>query len=186
MSRCFCYAATVLLELCQAADDSTLVALVERSGAPLASWLTAPPTDASPEALLLALRLWPRLPAAVVQSCPLLPEGFHASTPLPANLFMNNAGAANSKAVAVAAAAFFTRHHLTALLPVLRATTQSHPRLHIVWPTLLALLMPGFSAEKVGGRQEAAGLANSCLTNNRGTVNVIAICQWPSAPAVVA
>ena len=71
-------AGAVLLELCQAVDDATLAGLVGGAQAPLAAWLTAPPADASPDALLLALRLWPRLPAAAAEACPLLPAGFAA------------------------------------------------------------------------------------------------------------
>ena len=141
-------AGAVLLELCSAVDNATLAGLVEGGSAPLAPWLTAPAADASPEALLLALRLWPRLPAAAAAACPLLPGGFKAKQ-LPAALFTDPAAAAGSKAVAAAAAAFFTKQHLGALLPVLRGTTAAHPRLHSVWPTLLALLIPGFSADKV-------------------------------------
>lgn len=146
-----CPAGAVLLELCTAVDAATLAGLVEGASAPLAPWLTAPAADASPEALLLALRHWPRLPATAAAACPLLPGGFKAKQ-LPAALFSDPAAAAGSKAVAAAAAAFFTKQHLAALLPVLRATTAAHPRLHSVWPTLLALLIPGFSADKVRWR----------------------------------
>jgi hypothetical protein len=145
-------AGAVLLELCQAVDDATLAALVGGTQAPLAAWLTAPPTDASPDALLLALRLWPRLPAAWAEACPLLPAGF-AAKKLPAQLFADPSASAGSKAVAAVAAAFFSKQHLTSLLPVLRGTTQSHPRLHSVWPTLLALLIPGFTADKVSNSE---------------------------------
>ena len=138
--------AAVLLELCQSVDDATLVALISGSQAPLAAWLVSPASEATPEALLLALRLWPRLPAPVAEACPLLPAGFRGS--LPAQLFQDPAASAG-KGVAAAAAAFFTRRHLAELLPVLRASTHSNPRLHSVWPTLLALLIPGFSADKV-------------------------------------
>ena len=141
----------MLLEVCQAADASAFQALVGGAEAPLAPWLTSPAGDATPEALLLALRLWPRLPPAVAAACPLLPPGFKAKQ-LPAGLFSAPAAAAGSKAVAAAGAAFFTRQHLTALLPVLRSTTTSHPRLHSLWTTLLALLVPGFTADKVGDR----------------------------------
>jgi DNA polymerase phi len=155
-------AGAVLLELCQAVDDATLAGLVGGAQAPLAAWLTAPPADASPDALLLALRLWPRLPAAAAEACPLLPAGF-AAKKLPAQLFTDPSASAGSKAVAAAAAAFFSKQHLTSLLPVLRGTTQSHPRLHSVWPTLLALLIPGFTADKVRNRRgSAAGAAVLC------------------------
>lgn len=148
----------MLLELCQRCDDATLAAL---AAGPLAPWLTAAPEDAPPEALLLALRLWPRLPPAAAAACPLLPAGFK-SKQLPAALFDDPAAAAGSKAVAAAAAAFFSRPHLASLLPVLRATTAAHPRLHGVWPTLLALLIPGFSADKVGRAAQVTVWGEGC------------------------
>jgi DNA polymerase phi len=140
----------VLLEVCEAADDEALAALVQAEG-PLAPWLTASPGDALPEALMLALRLWPRLPPAVAARCPLLPAAAKqgGSEPLARNVWADPSAAAKSGAFAEASARFFSRQHLEALLPVLRATTQAHPRLHSLWPTLLALLMPGFSADKV-------------------------------------
>jgi len=36
-----------------------------------------------------------------------------------------------------------------ALLPVLRASSVAHPRLHSLWPTLLALLLPGYALARV-------------------------------------
>ena len=97
------------------------------------------------QALLLAVRLWGRLPAAVTAACPLLPAG---CKPPPPTLFTNpNVSAA--KAAEPAAAALFSETHLELLVPVLRGSTQSHPRLHGVWPTLLALLIPGFNPDKV-------------------------------------
>ncbi|KAK9814621.1 hypothetical protein WJX72_008822 [[Myrmecia] bisecta] len=73
-------ATNVLLELAGSLDDAALQAVVSQA-AGLKAWLEAPPTEASPEALLLALHC--------------------------------------------------------------------HPRLHSVWPVVLALLLPGFSANKV-------------------------------------
>lgn len=145
----------MLLELCEAVDAPTLAALVEGNGAPLAPWLATPAAESTPEALLLALRLWPRLPPAVAAACPLLPGGFKGK--LPPRLFSDPAAAAGNKAVAAAAAAFFTQPHLTSLLPVLRGTTAAHPRLHSVWPTLLALLIPGFSADRAQREAGAKG-----------------------------
>ena len=52
-------------------------------------------------------------------------------------------------AAAAAAAAFFSEQHLQTVLPVLRGSSSSHPRLHSLWPTLFALLLPGFKAVKV-------------------------------------
>ena len=53
------------------------------------------------------------------------------------------------KDAAAAAAAFFSEQHLQTVLPVLRGSSSSHPRLHSLWPTLFALLLPGFTAVKV-------------------------------------
>jgi DNA polymerase phi len=131
-------AAAVVLEVADRLDPAA-------AGAPLAGlapWLCADPADASPEALLLALRLWSRLPPALRAACPLLPPGGAAA---PAALFAaaGPLGAADVKAAAAAAAAFFTDAHLRRVLPALRATSNAHPRLHSVWPALLALLNPG-------------------------------------------
>lgn len=102
------------------------------------------------QALLLAVRLWPVIPQELLEAIPLLP-------PLkrPLTLGATGGGVLVTEAYsaapesAAAAAALFSQAHLQRLLPVLRATTASHPRLHLLWPTLLALLMPGFSPRSV-------------------------------------
>ena len=120
-------------------------------GEELSAWLTAPPEESSPEALLLALRLWHRLPADVCAACPWLPAGNAAP---PAALFdatdslARGNGSGNGGATGAAATAFFTEQHLRQILPALRTSTHSHPRLHSVWPTLLTLLLPGFTLDK--------------------------------------
>ena len=96
------------------------------------------------QALLLALQLWPALPPSALTDIKLLPAG---ATPPPKNFFTGPD--VPQEAAAGAAAAFFTVSHLQKLLPVLRASSSSHPRLHSVWPTLLALLLPGFTALRV-------------------------------------
>ena len=102
------------------------------------------------QALLLAVRLWPSMPEELRASCQLLPPG--APTP-PRGFFTRSSGGASKKKQASgavgAAAAFVTAAHLRALLPVLRLTSAAHPRLHSLWPTMLALLLPGFSADRV-------------------------------------
>lgn len=35
------------------------------------------------------------------------------------------------------------------LLPVLRASSAAHPRLHALWPSLLSLLLPGHTPSRV-------------------------------------
>ena len=58
-----------------------------------------------------------------------------------------------------AAAAFFSEQHLQILSPVLKGSSSSHPRLHSLWPTLLALLLPGFKAVKVSNSSVCSGLS---------------------------
>lgn len=97
------------------------------------------------QALLLALRLWPLMPQQLRGSCALLP---HADVDdLPAS-----GGGSHTTAYATSAqgaAAFFASSHLAKLLPVFRATSVAHPRLHTLWPTVLALLLPGFAPKRV-------------------------------------
>lgn len=96
------------------------------------------------QALLLALHLWPALPESLLPEVKLLPAGV---TSPPADFFSNPD--APKDLAAPAAAAFFAEKHLQQLLPVLRASSSSHPRLHSVWLTIFALLLPGFTAVKV-------------------------------------
>ncbi|GLC57322.1 hypothetical protein PLESTB_001211700 [Pleodorina starrii] len=125
---------------------------VTAAGQPLAGMLAAPPAEATPEALLLALVLWPKLPPSAVRACRLLPPD---TPPPPRELFAppgsgagGAAAAAPSAATAAAAAAtaagLFRREHLQTLAPALLASSAAHPRLHTLWQYLLALLLPGF------------------------------------------
>ena len=101
------------------------------------------------QALLLAVRLWAAMPEDLRSACSLLPSDCQ---PPPATFFSPLAARTEGdspSAAADAAAAFFQTQHLQALLPVLRQTSRAHPRLHSVWPTLLALLFPGFTAQRV-------------------------------------
>lgn len=76
-------AAAVLLELAEALPPPAAAAML--SGAPaVAAWLEAAPDAATPEALLLALRLWAVLPPALLTKCRLLPKG---APPPPAGFF---------------------------------------------------------------------------------------------------
>ena len=109
-------------------------------------------TGANEQVLLLAVRLWAVMPEDMCASCQLLPRGSAAP---PRGFFQRGNNADGSKnnvdagAAEAAAAAFFTAAHLESLLPVLRASSAAQPRLHSLWPTLLALLLPGFSADRV-------------------------------------
>lgn len=98
------------------------------------------------QALLLALRLWPAMSAAVQAACPLLPDIRIPGASAAWAAQRTTAFAASAEA----AAAFFEPAHLAKLLPVFRGTTAAHPRLHSLWPTVLALLLPGFAPKRVG------------------------------------
>eukprot|EP00850_Spirogloea_muscicola_P003391 SM000013S26560 [mRNA] locus=s13:1161056:1167347:+ [translate_table: standard] len=146
-------AAVVLLELALQMGEAELEASVCK--APLfAAWLSMPPEEASPEALLLSLRLWRQLPPHVLADVHLLP-----ASGLAADLFSAAHLAILSPALKVcwhsaaslrwsatpcvvaqgvaSAAALGSR---STVLP--QASSRSHPRLHLVWPALLDLLAP--------------------------------------------
>ncbi|DBB02081.1 TPA: DNA-directed DNA polymerase [Trebouxia sp. C0004] len=135
-------AANVLLELTEQLEDTTLTHILEQESCGLKEWLMTSAVDASPEVLLLALRLWGLMPSTLLKQTGLLPSnvqppssGFFTASDMP-------------KDAAAAAAAFFSEQHLQTVLPVLRGSSSSHPRLHSVWPTVFALLLPGFKAVK--------------------------------------
>jgi DNA polymerase phi len=113
----------------------------------LRSFLSLGPKEASPEALLLALHLWPLMPADLLAASP-LPHS--ASTPPPPVGFPQRPAttAAHRAAVARAASALFRHDYLAHILPALQETTCASPRLHSLWPTLLAFLLPGFTLQK--------------------------------------
>ena len=97
--------------------------------------------EAAPS-LLLALRLWPHLPAEVAGRCPLLPEGGGSRPPVD---WCDGGGAA--AAAAAAASTLLTPAHAPSLAPALADAAGAHPRLHGAWTTLLALALPGFVAD---------------------------------------
>jgi len=137
-------ACMVLLELGEGLPGGALAAMVEDAPS-LAAWLTTDLEAASPEALLLALRFWAALPAPTLKACRLLPKG--APRP-PPDLFTPSSSLPDPEASRAAAAAFFSAAHMTALRPILIASHASHPRLHLLWTTLFALLVPGFTVKK--------------------------------------
>ena len=97
------------------------------------------------QALLLALHLWSRCNSELLAKCPLLPSG--AQPPVKGFFTSTTAEAADHPVAA--AEAFFAASHLQKILMPLRLSSASHPRLHSLWPTLFALLVPGFTAAKV-------------------------------------
>jgi DNA polymerase phi len=124
------------------------------------------------QGLLLALRMWPHMPVALLQECGLLPAG---SPRPPAALFAAPTPPLGTEAASApepepappplhmpaplpASAAFFAPAHLEALSDALASSSASHPRMHSVWPTLFALLLPGFMLKKVRARDSLGSL----------------------------
>lgn len=54
-----------------------------------------------------------------------------------------------------AASAVMSQAYLAAILPALKASTSSSPRMHTLWSYLLPYLLPGFRPNKVGGGGES-------------------------------
>jgi DNA polymerase phi len=131
---------SVIADACDQLDCEEVAALVEQCE-PLSAQLCAPLGAATPEALQLALHLWPRLPKAVAKRCPLLPRGQAPS----AGLFTAGGSHTYTEADAAAAAAFFAPKHLSQLTEVVRQSSSAMPRLHSVWQHMLRLLLPGFA-----------------------------------------
>lgn len=126
------------------------------------AWLTAPVDQACPEALALAIRLWRFMPQELKKICELLPS---CSAVPSAELFAHGRKQKDKNDKTVAAA-FFSEGHLRKLLPVLRTTTQGHPRVNIVWPTMLTLLLPGYlpdQTEKSAEKAPHSAVADSDL-----------------------
>lgn len=92
------------------------------------------------------MRLWGRLPPAVLAECALLPQ--QAPQP-PHGYFTAAAAAAGELAPVATSQAFFTAQHLQKLSEALVTSSLSHPRTHTLWLSLLALLLPGFAPTKV-------------------------------------
>ncbi|GFR51036.1 hypothetical protein Agub_g13364, partial [Astrephomene gubernaculifera] len=141
-------AAAVALEAAARMEPAGVAALAV-PGLPLGKMLAAPVEESTPEALLLALVLWPHLPASVISSCRLLPPN---TPPPPPELFASASSqplsAATTAAAAATAAGFFTAEHLRRLLPLLLASSASHPRMHTLWRYVLPMLLPGFRPHK--------------------------------------
>ena len=97
------------------------------------------------QALFLVLRLWSRSSPDFIATCPLIPP---KAAPPSKTFFTNSKPDAGNHPVD-AADALFSPSHLQRLLSPLRLSSASHPRLHLIWPTLLALLIPGFTSSKV-------------------------------------
>jgi len=123
------------------------------SSGQLRAWLTVPCEQSCPEALALALRLWQYMPKELIKACHVLPSNctsvpssslFTQDEQKNSNSTIKNKKDSNNNDQAVAAA-FFSEAHLKKIQKILHATTQGHPRLHIVWPTLVSLLLKAAS-----------------------------------------
>ena len=142
-------AVALIAELAEKNPDS--MPKVLNSASHLRAWLTAPCDQSSPEALGLALRLWRDMPQDLKKACQMLPS---CSAVPSADLF-SHGRKQKDKNDATVAAAFFTESHLKKLLPVLKASSQGHPRVNTVWPTMLTLLLPGYVPEQVQNKDSA-------------------------------
>lgn len=131
-------ACAVMVELIDALPAAT-VARVLSAAPDLTQLLMAAGPDLTPEALWLALRIWRKLPAEVAAAVPCLGSPFMAADPERNALQILGPG----------------RIHV--LEAALKSTSEAAPRLHSVWPAVLALCVRGFSEQK----QEGAGAAGS-------------------------
>ncbi|KAK9903496.1 hypothetical protein WJX75_007153 [Coccomyxa subellipsoidea] len=145
-------AANALLACAEALPEPVLARLLESNEA-MRGLLLCTASEATPEGLLLAVRLWARMPAGVRGDCALLPQ----QSPPPPRTFFTAVPAASPAPVA-ASAAFFSGRHLQALSEALVTSSLSHPRIHSLWFSLLALLLPGFTPTKVEGGPRERGV----------------------------
>lgn len=119
--------------------------------------LQCPADKASPEALMLALHLWPLLSANSLKDCTLLPQGapkpslqlFKASPTQPESS-KNGKTSRSSEPVHCeedkgAAEGFFTSSNLKAVGHILKDASFVRQQLHSVWLHVLRLLIPSFT-----------------------------------------
>jgi DNA polymerase phi len=125
-------------------DDLRVIAVLKDVNQCQVLLSTAP---ATPEALVLALHFWRFMPQKLRTDCAMLPavDGVTPSS----DLFTRGRAVENQDDGAIAAA-FFTKDHLRALVPVLNSSVHAHPRLHTIWSMLLTLLLPGYSPSDPG------------------------------------
>jgi DNA polymerase phi len=140
-------AACSLVELLQDMQQGQVAAVLAQAPK-TAALLAGEPSQATPESMLLALRLWHVLPPEQLARSRLLPSLRAGQAPPPA-LFWQQPLSVKRKQVDAAAAAVFDARHVQVMADALLLSTGSHPRLHPVWGCLLALLMPGFVPLKV-------------------------------------
>lgn len=116
--------------------------------------ISSSPEDATPEALLLALHIWPLLPQDSRESCKLLPEGIAKPS---LNTFQQsvddcprngNSRASFSpvhhEADRLAASEFFNPKNLQNISHILKDASFVRHQLHSVWLHVLRLLIPSF------------------------------------------
>lgn len=127
----------ILLDLTDQLDRAGLAALWQTCPA-LGELLAAEGEALGPEGLWLALRLQPKLPADAEVSC--LPRG-----------------AAGMGREELARHLFEPGFFRKRLAPALLQSAVSSPRLHSVWPQLLAVLVPGFEVDRGSRAGHASG-----------------------------
>eukprot|EP00798_Chlamydomonas_sp_ICE-L_P019314 gene19314-25966_t len=162
-------AIAVMLEMCQQLDAVTMKSLLEESE-PLRSFLTVSSQEASAEALLLSLVLWPQIPADLIkltplpQNCPPPPATFLSPRHQPAAANSNKKTPKKDKkdptdSLAATSAALFSSEYLKSALNPLLTSTSSNPRLHTMWNYLLPFLLPSYRLTKGAPNGEEASAA---------------------------
>ena len=140
-----------------------VTAVLERAQS-LADWIAAPASDATPESIALAARLWPALPPALRARCDVLPPVTPEETETAANVSHAVGGTKKSgskkkggelpEARRAAAAArwrsFFRRSHLEKVRDALADSSHAHPQVHTVW----GLLMDAARLHSISGALE--------------------------------
>lgn len=114
-------------------------------------WISMSCKDYFPEALVVVLFVWPYMKPNMRKSCKLL---------------QFNVGDADFEKMSIkdrhmSLLESFTQDHMKLLTPSLRSTTECHPRVHIVWKSLLSFLFPELNFdgyEKVAEMSHAAVL----------------------------
>ena len=165
--RSFLYEACVstVLDIIDALPSDEAMQLID-THADIQTMLQCPADQASPEALMLALHLWPLLSKSSRKACKLLPEGvcqpsldLFKDSPTQAKSSTNGKttqsnASVHSEADKVAAEAFFTTSNLQSVGHVLKDASFVRHQLHAVWLHVLRLLIPSFVVKGHKGTTE--------------------------------
>ncbi|CAM6089353.1 unnamed protein product [Calypogeia fissa] len=121
-------AVSVLVEVGEKLDGPELLKSVWAS-THLTDCLKEGEDSIGPESLFLALRFHSKLPKSAFESCKVIPDS--------GNLIE-----------------IFEKDHLMSLLPCLKESTSSHPRVHLVWDPLLQILFSEVATPKSGKKNK--------------------------------